>query len=100
MRNTSRSLVAHAAWLPLLAGLALPVPAAAQMAPGIHVDQTHTYTVELTIGPAEQMLSPGEAMMAKSGEVMVSGGPIVLTRQIVVVEHTFMPRRQDRKSVV
>ncbi len=79
MRNTSRSLVAHAAWLPLLAGLALPVPAAAQMAPGIHVDQTHTYTVELTIGPAEQMLSPGEAMMAKSGEVMVSGGPMVLS---------------------
>jgi hypothetical protein len=74
MRNTSRSLVTRAAWLPLLAVLALPVPALAQMAPAMHVDQTPRYTIALTIGPAEQMLSPDGAMMATSGEVMVNGG--------------------------
>ena len=44
------------------------------MAPAIHVDRTPTYTIELTIGAPEQMLSPVDAMMAKSGEVMVNGG--------------------------
>jgi hypothetical protein len=83
MTMPARSLVARAAWLPLLAVLALPAAAVAQMAPAqmapvMRVDQTPSYTVELTIGPAEQMLSPAEAMTAKSGEVMVGGGPMAI----------------------
>src|SRR5450759_3358013 len=74
MGKPARSLVTRVGWLPLVALLAMPAPVAAQMAPAIHVDQTPTYTIELTIGPPEQMLSPGDAMMAKSGEAMVNGG--------------------------
>ena len=74
MGKPARSLMARIGWLPLVAMLVLPVPVAAQMAPAMHVDRTPTYTIELTIGAPEQMLSPGDAMMAKSGEVMVNGG--------------------------
>jgi len=76
MGKPVRSLVARVGWLPLVAMLALPAPVAAQMAPAIHVDRTPTYTIELTIGPAEQMLMPADAMMATSGEVMVNGAPM------------------------
>jgi len=79
MRKFSRLFVARVGWLPLVTVLALPIPAAAQSTPAIYVDRTPNYTVELTIGPAEQMLLPGDAMAAKSGEVMVSGGPMAMS---------------------
>ncbi len=67
-------------WLPIVALLVLlPSAAAAQMAPAMNVQRTPTYTVELTIGDAEQMLSPMEALTARTGEVMVSGGPMATT---------------------
>jgi hypothetical protein len=56
--------------------LALPAVVSAQTMPSMLVDRTPTYTVELTIGPPEQMLSPGDAMHAQMGEVMVTGGPM------------------------
>jgi hypothetical protein len=56
--------------------LVLPAVVSAQTMPSMLVDRTPTYTVELTIGPPEQMLSPGDAMHAQMGEVMVTGGPM------------------------
>jgi hypothetical protein len=74
--KAARSLGARVGWLTLVAVLALPAPAAAQMASGLRVDKTPTYTVMLGIGPAENMIMPGDATMAKSGEVMVTAVPM------------------------
>jgi hypothetical protein len=79
MRTNCRRLLARWGWLPIVALLVQPGAAAAQMAPAMHVERTPTYTVELTIGDAEQMLSPMEALTARTGEVMVSGGPMATT---------------------
>jgi hypothetical protein len=77
MRNNCRRMLVRWGWLPIVTLLVLPPSAAAaQTAPAMHVERTPTYTVELTIGDAEQMLSPMEALTARTGEVMVSGGPM------------------------
>jgi hypothetical protein len=68
-----RSLGVRVGWLPFVALLAWPAPAAAQMAPTTQITATPLYTVALTIGPAEPMVSMGDAMMGHSGEVMVNG---------------------------
>ncbi len=46
--------------------------AQAQMAATMHTQMTPSYTVELDIGPAAEMLTPDQAMTMGIGEVMVS----------------------------
>src|SRR5690242_10984562 len=53
----------------------LPVIGNAQsMSSPMLVQTTTHYTVTLTIGPAEEMISPADAMSGGMGEVMVNGG--------------------------
>jgi hypothetical protein len=67
-------------WLGVAGALLLPAGALAQsMMPAMLVDRTPTYTVVLTIGPAEQMMAPGSAIAGQMGEVMVTGGPTMAT---------------------
>jgi hypothetical protein len=74
MKMSSRRMIAWLAWVPIASMLALPGGALAETAPALRVEQTPHYVLELTIGPAEQMISPMDAMTAETGEVMVSGG--------------------------
>lgn len=75
MRSFAGSLAARIGSMAVVALVALPLPAAAQMmAPTTYYGQTPTYAVALALGPAEQMLPPGAAMAAKSGEVVVNDG--------------------------
>jgi hypothetical protein len=75
MGKFAGSLAVRVGALALVAVVALPLPAGAQMmAPTMYYGQTPTYAVTLALGPAEQMMSPGAAMAAKSGEVVVSDG--------------------------
>jgi hypothetical protein len=76
MRHMMQAWLVRGSVLGLVGVLMAPGGAVAQSAPSIMVDKTPSYTVELSVGPAEQMVMPGQMMGATSGEVMVSGGPM------------------------
>jgi hypothetical protein len=73
-----RRMIAWLGWVPIISLLALPFVASAETAPTLHAERTPSYTLELTIGSAEHMLSPMEAMTADTGEVMVTGGSMTM----------------------
>jgi hypothetical protein len=61
----------------IAAGLVcLPTVAFAQTAPSMMVQRTSNYTLVLSIGPVETMVSPMDAMHGMTGEVAVTGGPM------------------------
>ena len=80
MRHMMRAWLVRGSVLGLIGGLVAPGGVLAQSAPSIVVDKTPSYTVELFVGPPEQMVMPGQMMGATSGEVMVSGGPMSSSR--------------------
>ena len=74
-----RAKVRASARLTLIATLALlavPASAAAQTMP-TQAERTAHYSLDLTVGPAETMISPMDAMKAQTGEIMVNGGSMM-----------------------